>query len=153
MRAGYTGDGLQAGLQRLGAEWETARTIREGFSDAGSVAAAVIHGTGILATAKVAVNQKLIKLLKPSIPFGSEVGAVPGRVRSRINFRIGTTQNKNPGLRSAWHKHGGSGPATKSQFTITYEKMIEILNNKSTVNSPVGIAPKSQINVNRRKGI
>jgi hypothetical protein len=38
LRTEYAGDGLQAGLQRLGTEWETARTVREGLSDAGSVA-------------------------------------------------------------------------------------------------------------------
>jgi len=73
-------------------------------------------------------------------------GQVPGRVQTRINIRIrplrtggapGRASPKGKGMDYAWRKHGGSGPTSKSQFSISRTEVETIIQNKSVVSSPV----------------
>ncbi len=64
-------------------------------------------------------------------------GQTLGRVRSRINIRNGSASEVGSGFEYAMKGHGGTGPASKSQFTVGSDKIKEILGRKDLVSSPV----------------
>jgi len=64
---------------------------------------------------------------------------VPGRVQSRINLKVGDGRNVDYGygIESMWKKHGNVLKNNKSQFTITKEQVLDLLQNKRVVQSPI----------------
>ncbi|HYX33685.1 MAG TPA: hypothetical protein VE954_11270 [Oligoflexus sp.] len=64
-------------------------------------------------------------------------GKTLGRVQTRVNIRNGSASNVGSGLEYALKNHGGTGPASKSQFTVSREKVTEILGRKDMVATPV----------------
>ncbi|VUD50969.1 hypothetical protein TDB9533_01327 [Thalassocella blandensis] len=67
---------------------------------------------------------------------------IPGRVQSRINVRNGDG-SKNSGLNYALGKHGGAGPANKSQFLISRSEIRSLLQSNQVVRSQVNISSTS----------
>jgi len=65
------------------------------------------------------------------------INRIPGRLKSRINIRKGRATESGSGLNYAWHRHGGTGPSGKSQFTISQGELIEILRRKGVIGTPV----------------
>ena len=60
---------------------------------------------------------------------------IPGRVQSRINVRQGDGSTGS-GLDYAWRKHGGAPKPKKSQFSISKEELITLLQSESVVRAP-----------------
>ncbi|WP_052046149.1 hypothetical protein [Candidatus Paracaedibacter symbiosus] len=131
----------------------TARSIHNAIDDA-------LLLTGATQIAKVAAKSttkqlgKKLKALKvgesqiadtPTAIESSGNQIIPGRVKTRINIRKGDGTNKNSEIETAWRKHGGAGKDNKSQFTISREELISILEDKTTIQAPVRIAPDSGI--------
>ncbi|MGF9698661.1 RHS repeat-associated core domain-containing protein [Paenibacillus sp. MABNR03] len=87
----------------------------------------------------------------------NQTSKIPKLVFKRINVRNGKADVKGSGLNYALGKHGGSGPANKSQFSISRDQIKKLLQTKKVVNSPVTISPTSgdfvrQVNVGYRVG-
>lgn len=87
----------------------------------------------------------------------NQTSKIPKLVFKRINVRNGKADVKGSGLNYALGKHGGSGPANKSQFSISHDQIKKLLQTKKVVNSPVTISPTSgdfvrQVNVGYRVG-
>jgi filamentous hemagglutinin len=55
----------------------------------------------------------------------------------KINLRVGDASEKGSGLEYAWKRHGGGGPNTKSQFTISQDGLKAILQRKDVISSPI----------------
>lgn len=56
---------------------------------------------------------------------------------NRINLRIGDPSVKSSGLEYALKNHGGSGPNSKSQFTVTRNRLKQILGRDDVIKSPI----------------
>ena len=80
-----------------------------------------------------------------NIPDGTIPGKIPNITQKKINIIFGQGTKKSPGIERTWIKHGNNPSRTnKSQFEISKEEVIKILQDTKTVKSPVGICPKSK---------
>jgi len=64
-------------------------------------------------------------------------------VQSRINIRKGNSSEVGSGLRYALKQHGGTGPDSKSQFSISEQELIQILCREDVIDSPVRVSGDS----------
>jgi hypothetical protein len=76
----------------------------------------------------------------PRVP-GVKSDTVPGRVQSRINLRLGIRKAggkmvEGSGFWYAWSKHGGKGPASKSQFIHDAPTVFNLLKTQHVVDTP-----------------